>query len=109
MSSISDVRGQMLDQMQAFKVASQAPNLLATIGGNGSADGFASALQSAVQAVDARQHHASQSMAAVDSGRSDDLAAAMIAGQKASISFSALLQVRNKLVSAFDDIMRMPL
>lgn len=45
----------------------------------------------------------------VDSGRSDDLAGAMIESQKASVAFSALLQVRNKLTTAFDDVMRMPL
>jgi flagellar hook-basal body complex protein FliE len=32
----------------------------------------------------------------------------MIAGQKASISFQATVQVRNKLVSAYQDIMNMP-
>ena len=48
-------------------------------------------------------------MAAVDSGQSDDLAGAMIESQKASVAFSALLQVRNKLTTAFDDVMRMPL
>ena len=31
----------------------------------------------------------------------------MIAGQKANISFQATLQVRNKLVSAYQDIMNM--
>lgn len=32
----------------------------------------------------------------------------MIAGQKANISFQATVQVRNKLVSAYQDIMNMP-
>ena len=32
----------------------------------------------------------------------------MVATQKASISFQALIQVRNKLVSAYQDIMNMP-
>lgn len=47
-------------------------------------------------------------MAAVDSGRSTDLVGAMLQSQRASVSFSALLQVRNKLATAFDDIIRMP-
>ena len=58
---------------------------------------------------DAQQHQASAAMAAVDSGKSEDLVGAMIDSQKASVSFSALLQVRNKLTNAFDEIMRMPL
>lgn len=35
------------------------------------------------------------------------LADAMIASQKASISFAALTEVRNKLVSAYQDVMNM--
>jgi len=37
------------------------------------------------------------------------IAETMIAGQKASIAFEATLQVRNKLVQAYQDIMNMPL
>jgi len=33
----------------------------------------------------------------------------MIATQKASVSFQAMLQVRNKLVDAYKDIMSMPM
>lgn len=33
----------------------------------------------------------------------------MIAGQKANLSFQATVQVRNKLVSAYQDIMNMPI
>jgi flagellar hook-basal body complex protein FliE len=33
----------------------------------------------------------------------------MIATQKASVSFQAMLQVRNKLVDAYKDVMSMPL
>ncbi|WP_280522434.1 flagellar hook-basal body complex protein FliE [Cellvibrio mixtus] len=33
----------------------------------------------------------------------------MIESQKASVSFSALMQVRNKVTSAFEEIMRTPL
>jgi flagellar hook-basal body complex protein FliE len=62
-----------------------------------------------MRSVDAQQHVAGKAMAAVDSGQSDDLAGAMIESQKASVAFSALLQVRNKLTTAFDDVMRMPL
>ncbi|MNE71662.1 flagellar hook-basal body protein FliE [compost metagenome] len=66
------------------------------------------AFDQAMRAVDAQQQLASNAMAAVDSGQSDDLTGAMIESQKASVAFSALLQVRNKLTTAFDDVMRMP-
>ena len=37
-----------------------------------------------------------------------DLAGVMIARQKASIAFEATLQVRNKLLGAYKDVMSMP-
>ncbi|MGG7387346.1 flagellar hook-basal body complex protein FliE, partial [Escherichia coli] len=36
-----------------------------------------------------------------------DLAGAMIASQQASLSFSALVQVRNKIATGFNDLMSM--
>ena len=48
-------------------------------------------------------------MSAVDSGRSDDLVGAMVMAKKADLSFSVLMQVRNKLMTGFDNIMRIPL
>ncbi|VAW89287.1 Flagellar hook-basal body complex protein FliE [hydrothermal vent metagenome] len=38
-----------------------------------------------------------------------DLVDVMVASQKASISFQAMLQVRNKLLSAYQDVMSMPI
>ena len=37
------------------------------------------------------------------------LAQVMVAGQKSEISFQSLLQVRNRVVSAYEEIMRMPI
>ncbi len=62
-----------------------------------------------LRAIDTEQHRASQAVADVDSGKSKDLVGAMVQSQKASLSFAALLQVRNKMSSAFDEIMRMPI
>ncbi|MGL5186469.1 MAG: flagellar hook-basal body complex protein FliE, partial [Plesiomonas shigelloides] len=39
---------------------------------------------------------------------SQDLVGAMVASQKASLSFTALVQVRQKLMTAYDDVMKMP-
>jgi flagellar hook-basal body complex protein FliE len=48
-------------------------------------------------------------MTAVDTGQSDDVVGAMVAGQKASLSFSMLMEVRNKVLNGIDDVMRMSL
>jgi flagellar hook-basal body complex protein FliE len=73
------------------------------------ADGFASLFERAVQDVDAQDRDASEKMAAVDSGRSDDLVGAMLASQQASLSFSMLMQARNKIVGAMEDLIKLPL
>lgn len=69
---------------------------------------FNQVMQAALNTIDAQQHHAGQLQTAVETGQSDDLVGAMVASQKAGLSFSALVQVRNRLVSGFDEIMRMP-
>lgn len=73
------------------------------------ADGFASLLERAVHSVDAQDRAAAEKMAAVDAGRSDDLVGAMLASQQASLSFSMLMQARNKIVGAMEDLIKLPL
>jgi len=70
---------------------------------------FSGSLADALHAVDAREHAAIERMDAVDAGRSDDLVGAMLASQEASLSFSMLMQVRNKVMGAVDDLVRLPL
>ncbi|CAN7757910.1 flagellar hook-basal body complex protein FliE [Caballeronia sp. dw_19] len=75
----------------------------------GTEAGFAHTMKSAFEHADGQQHAAQQKAAAVDSGQSDDLIGAMLASQQASLSFSMLIQVRNKLMGAFDDVIKMPI
>jgi len=63
----------------------------------------------ALRSINAQQNLSSDMMAAVDAGRSDDVVGAMVASQKADLSFSMLLQIRNKVMNGVDDIMRMSL
>jgi flagellar hook-basal body complex protein FliE len=73
------------------------------------ADGFASLFERAVHHVDAQDRAAAEKMAAVDAGQSDDLVGAMLASQQASLSFSMLMQTRNKIVGAMEDLIKLPL
>ncbi len=52
--------------------------------------------------------HAEQAVQAYETGATSDIASVMLARQKAAVSFEATLQVRNKLLSAYRDIMNMP-
>ena len=59
-------------------------------------------------AVNAVQAEAGAASAAYERGDTSDIAGVMLARQKSSIAFEATLQVRNKLLSAYRDIMNMP-
>jgi flagellar hook-basal body complex protein FliE len=59
-------------------------------------------------AVNAAQTEAGAASEAYERGETSDIAGVMLARQKSSIAFEATLQVRNKLLSAYRDIMNMP-
>lgn len=71
--------------------------------------GFAAQMGEALRSVNEQDRMASEKMAEVDSGRSGDLVGAMLASQEASLSFSMLLQVRNKVMGAVDELIKLPL
>jgi len=69
---------------------------------------FAQTMKDAIAGVDQDQRVASDKMAAVDAGKSDDLVGAMLSSQQASLSFSMLMQVRNKVMGAVDELLKLP-
>lgn len=70
---------------------------------------FAEMLGQAVGKVHETQQASTQLSEAFEMGdKGVDLTDVMIASQKASVSFQAAVQVRNKLVQAYQDIMQMP-
>lgn len=82
------------------------------VDGAGKADAlgsFAATLQGALQSVNGQDVAAGEKMAAVERGESDDLTGAMLASQEASLSFSMLMQVRNKVMGAFEELVKLPL
>ncbi|MTV40827.1 flagellar hook-basal body complex protein FliE [Duganella radicis] len=70
---------------------------------------FAQSMQSAIDKVNTQDVEAGQKMADVDSGKSDDLVGAMLSSQEASLSFSMLMQVRNKVMGGLDELIKLPL
>jgi len=69
---------------------------------------FTQSMKDALASVDNEQRSAGEKMAAVDSGKSDDLVGAMLSSQQASLSFSMLMQVRNKVMGAMDELLKLP-
>ena len=70
---------------------------------------FTELMKKKLSAVNRDQNISSAKIRSVDAGESDDLVGAMVAAQKAGLSFSAMIQIRNRLVQAFDEVMKMPL
>jgi flagellar hook-basal body complex protein FliE len=58
--------------------------------------------------VNAAQSKSSAITEAYERGEVTDIAAVMLSRQQASIGFEATMQVRNRLLSAYKDIMSMP-
>jgi flagellar hook-basal body complex protein FliE len=72
--------------------------------------GFAELLQSSIDAVNRAQNTATDMAAALERGdKSVTLPEVMIALQKASLSFQAMTEVRNRLVNAYQEVMNMPI
>lgn len=69
--------------------------------------GFADTLNTALKQVSAVQEHSSAMQVAYERGAVTDIAQVMLARQEAGVAFEATLQVRNKLLTAYQDIMRM--
>jgi flagellar hook-basal body complex protein FliE len=101
------MRSAIIAQNQALQRAAGLEN-----GGDAStpapATSFGATLTKAVQTVNAQQAKASELTAAYERGETHDIVSVMVERQKASLGFEATLQVRNKLLSAYRDIMNMP-
>ena len=68
---------------------------------------FANSLQDAINYVDNLQNDASRLSAMYEQGEAVDITQLMIARHEASIALEATLQVKNKILSAYQEFMRM--
>jgi flagellar hook-basal body complex protein FliE len=69
--------------------------------------GFSDVLKNAVESVNSMQHEAGRLEDAVAKGENVNIHQAVIAGEKAGLSFQLLMQVRNKMLEAYQEVMRM--
>ncbi|UCV04564.1 flagellar hook-basal body complex protein FliE [Dechloromonas denitrificans] len=97
---------QMLSVLRT--TAAQASGKAAESAPAASAADFAQVLQSSINKVNQTQQQADQMAEKLAAGdTSQNLHEVMIALQTASISFQEMVQVRNKLVTAYQDVMNM--
>jgi len=71
---------------------------------------FGEIMKQAVDKVSEQQGIASSMMTGFENGTGDaSLAEVMVSMQKASLSFQAMTEVRNKLIDAYQQVMNMPI
>ncbi|MDB5694825.1 MAG: flagellar hook-basal body complex protein FliE [Sphingomonas bacterium] len=117
MSGISSIGGAMsVDRVMQLRAEILARNeALSRAGATGPTEApskagptsFADTLETALKQVNDGQSEASRLSASYERGETVDIAKVMLARQQASIGFEATLQVRNKILSAYKDIMSM--
>ncbi|MBX3308226.1 MAG: flagellar hook-basal body complex protein FliE [Nitrospira sp.] len=75
--------------------------------GKAGGPGFLDSLKSAIGNVNDAQKEASRAVDALMTGETQDIHRTMVALQQADVSFQLMMQVRNKLVTAYEEIQRM--
>ena len=96
---------QLLQQIRTMGQGLQSPAPV----GQPTPNEFGNVLANTIDAVNDAQQHAQKLKVDFTNGTGDKtLAEVMIASQKADLSFRAAAEVRNKLITAYQDIMNMP-
>jgi flagellar hook-basal body complex protein FliE len=99
-----------VDQIKAITMpaVSMVDNAAAShaVGGAASS-GFMNSLQQAIGKANDIQLEASQATEALMTGQTQNIHQTMVALQEADVSFQLMMQIRNKLVSAYEEIQRM--
>ena len=84
-------------------------DVAAPAAGDGGTSSFKDILSSAMGEVENSRSSASKSMEQFLSGDGGDLHSTILATQRADLEFQMFMQVRNKVVSAYQEIMKMPM
>ena len=103
---------QLLSQMRSMAQAAgiDTPAVKENMQAGNASNGFSNLLVRAINNVNSTQQESAMLAQQIETGDGGaSLVQAMIASQKANISFQAALQVRNKVAAAYKDIMNMPI
>lgn len=98
----------MDNRIPSFSVSGMAtpkPRLPQTPVHDGS---FLDTFEGAMRAVESMQTNADSKISQTISGQGQDIHSTMIAVEKADLAFQLMMQVRNKIVQAYQEISRMP-
>ena len=110
LGSINPISSGMLQRTDAPlpKIAlPPLPDGAAAGAGAATPTGFGQLLEGVVATVDAKQQHASAVTRQVLLGDTDQMHQSVIAMQEAGVAFSLMVEMRNKLVESYQELMRM--
>ena len=96
-----------LPQVPAAAPPIDAPSFSPAPASSSAAANFHDILSGAIDQVEASRSDANQSVQKFLAGEGDDLHSTILASQRADLEFQMFLQVRNKVVSAYQEVMRM--
>lgn len=107
LQQVMALRRQVVEQSDALRTLREAGASGTPQQAGPAGSGFADTLRSTLDQVNQVQARSSEMTAAYERGEVTDIAQVMMARQESSVAFEATLQVRNKLLTAYQDIMRM--
>jgi len=84
------------------------PTEISSIGRTGGSDSFGNMIGNLVREVDAKGKAAKVEANKALLGETDNIHQSMIAMQESGLAFTMLVEVRNKLVQSFQELMKMP-
>jgi len=85
------------------------PDSLTPTGATDSSNAFSSILTNTISSLQSVQNSADSAVQQFLTGENDDLHTTVLATQRAEMAFELGLQVRNKVVSAYQEVMKMQL
>jgi flagellar hook-basal body complex protein FliE len=85
------------------------PDSLTPGGGASSSNAFSSILKDTISSLQSTQNEADSAVQKFLTGENDDIHTTVLATQRAEMAFELGLQVRNKVVSAYQEVMKMQL
>ena len=88
-------------------ISIEKPSVAAEVSGTNNSKTFADTLKEAIDGVNQLQKTADRAAQDLATGRTDNVADVMIAAEKADVALKVMIQVRNKIIDAYQEIMKM--
>lgn len=102
--------GRLPGDQQSISINGQSQSGLGNVSGSNQPQGaksFADTLNEAINSVNEMQRTSDKKMQDLATGRTDNIADVMIASEKADIALKLMVQVRNKIIDAYQEVMKM--